>query len=164
MATSLNRFFDGVQTHPAMGSMSWFSNVLYPLDNDDRSRRDLRVRSLWKRNQPAPKWPWSRSQFLAESSDFGVWRTQWWGNARWRHGANSRFRIDGITRDPYGTPMPGCVVLCLGQVAGDIVYTTISDANGTYSVYTPYYGAANIVVSYKAVPDIAGAVINVQGI
>ena len=166
MPAQPNRFFDGVQTHPAMGANSWYGNVLIPTDNSEHVREYLRCRSLWRYKQPAPKWPWYRSQFLAVSSDQGIWinNVNLWGNARWRHGTTTRYRITGVTRDVYGTPSPNCTVLCLGQVNGDIVYKTISDANGAYTVYSPYYGAANIVVSYNTAPDIAGAVINVQGI
>jgi len=160
-----SRFFDGVYTHPASGRTSWFGN---PMDTPTNSepRYGLKLKTYYLQSGDRPRWP--RPKMYYPEKDQGVWLSKGtlaWGASRCRiNGTNTRYRIDGVTRDVYGTPMPGCIVLCLGQVAGDIVYTTLSDTTGAYTVYTPYYGAANIVVSYKAAPDIAGATINVQGI
>jgi len=156
-----SKFFDGTITKPSIGG-GWFANVLEMPMRYRYGRYSLRVESQWKVKRAFPRW--TGSSWLSQSPDLGVLKSTYWGNSRWKHGTNSRYRIDGVTRDVYGTPVPGCTVLCLGQVAGDIVYTTLSDTLGAYTVYTPYYGAANIVVSYKATPDTAGATINVQGI
>jgi hypothetical protein len=161
------KFFDGVATKPAIGG-SWFTNMFEAPPQLMPTKKAFRFISAWKKTGTrAPRWPqssWMGASLTGTGDMLFPWRSLTWGNSRWKHGTNQRFRIDGITRDVYGTPMPNCTVLCLGQVAGDIVYTTLSDTTGAYIVYTPYYGAANIVVSYKAAPDIAGAVINVQGI
>jgi hypothetical protein len=159
-----SRFLDGIMTHPASGRTSWFGN---PIDTPTSSepRYGLKCKTYLRQSGKLPKWP--RSRMYVTENDQGVWQSFGslaWGAARCRiNGTNTRYRIDGIARDAYGTPVPGCTVLCLGQVLGDIVYITTSDTTGAYLCYSPYYGAANIIVSYKAAPDQAGATINVQG-
>jgi hypothetical protein len=79
-------------------------------------------------------------------------------------GTNSRMAIFGTCRDVNGTPVVGAIVKLfktadLPSPGKDIILdTVISDANGNYTVTTPYYPDTHYIVEYKTgSPDIFGS-------
>lgn len=76
-------------------------------------------------------------------------------------GANGRLAFVGITRDQYGSPVGGVTVKCYRTSTDEVTATVISDANGAYTITTPYYPDGHYLVCYKtASPDIFGTTVN----
>lgn len=76
-------------------------------------------------------------------------------------GTNSRFGIQGVTRDAVGNPLGGCRVKCFRTSDDTKTDETVSDANGNFMVSTPFYPDAHYLVQYKATsPDVFGSSLN----
>lgn len=76
-------------------------------------------------------------------------------------GTNSRFGIQGVTRDVWNAPLGG-VTVKLFRTSDDLkIDQIVSDPLGNYLVSTPYYPDAHYIVMYKAgSPDVFGASVN----
>lgn len=76
-------------------------------------------------------------------------------------GCNTRYGIQGVTRDAFGNPLGGCRVKCF-RTSDDIkTDETLSDANGNFLVSTPFFPDAHYLVQYKATsPDVFGSSLN----
>lgn len=85
----------------------------------------------------------------------------WWELPEKISGQSSRFGILGVTRDVYGSPLPG-VTLKLFRSSDDTkVDQQTSLIDGTYLLTTPFYPDAHYVVAYKTgSPDVEGTTVN----
>lgn len=76
-------------------------------------------------------------------------------------GRNTRYGVQGVTRDAYGSPLGGCTMKLFRTSDDTLVSSTISDPVGNYLLSTPYYPDAHYVVMYKTgSPDVTGASVN----
>ena len=76
-------------------------------------------------------------------------------------GCNTRYGIQGITRDAFDNPLGGCKVVCFRTADDTKTGEAISDANGNFTVTTPYFPEAHYLVQYKATsPDVFGSSLN----
>lgn len=65
-------------------------------------------------------------------------------------GRQQRFGVIGVTRDEYGSVLPGVTVMLFRTSDRLFVDQIVSDVNnGTYLLSTPYYPDAHFVVMYK---------------
>lgn len=76
-------------------------------------------------------------------------------------GTNSRFGIQGVTRNVWNAPLGG-VLVKLFRTSDDMkVDQIVSDPQGNYLVSTPYYPDAHYLVQYKVgSPDVFGSSVN----
>ena len=76
-------------------------------------------------------------------------------------GSNSRFGVQGVTRDVWNAPLGG-VLVKLFRTSDDLkVDQIVSDPDGNYLVSTPYYPDAHYIVEYKVgSPDVFGTSVN----
>ncbi len=56
-------------------------------------------------------------------------------------GANGRLGFVGVTRDQYGSPLGNVTVRCYLTSSAELVSTVLSDADGQFTITTPYGGA-----------------------
>jgi len=76
-------------------------------------------------------------------------------------GANGRLSFVGITRDAFGSPLGGVNVKLFRTSTDELVSSVVSDANGNYTITTPYYPDPHYMVCYKAgPPDTFGTTVN----
>jgi len=141
---------------------AWFSN-------DELFQPDPMV-SIRMRNDPAdfisggsswrtPWWP--ASGFLQPGESFTLERPARWGDIWGASGCSSRFAIVGITRDQFGSPLGGCTVKMFRTSDDVLMSQVLSDANGAYTLTTPYYPDGHYIVIYKAgSPDVFGTTVN----
>ena len=110
-------------------------------------------------DQRTPWWPGSAMGFVGDSTvDMGMQTaTATWGFYDLSRGCVSRFGVRGVTRDVYGSPLPFATVK-LYQTSSDLmVGSVVSDANGNFTVTTPFYPDQHYMVTYKAgSPDVFG--------
>jgi len=73
-------------------------------------------------------------------------------------GASGFYGITGVTRDAYGTVIPGATVRLFRTSDSMLVSTVTSDpVTGVFMAPTPYYPDAHFLVASKSgVPDVAG--------
>jgi hypothetical protein len=75
-------------------------------------------------------------------------------------GSTSALAIIGVSRDQYGTPLGSCVIQLFLTDTDAFVQEVTSDANGNFTVLTPFTGT-HYVVAYKATaPDVFGTTVN----
>ena len=116
---------------------------------------------------------WSRSGFLNcfdSTSDancpnnlFSTWEDSWewpqWNDPKYGCRTNPVWKIQGVTKDSGGSPLGG-IYVTLFLTVGDIeVDRTISDANGNYTLWTPYQSQAHYCVATNN-STLAGATVN----
>jgi hypothetical protein len=75
-------------------------------------------------------------------------------------GANGRLALVGYTRDQYGSPLGGCTVKIFRTLDDSLQATIVSDADGLYSITTPYADGHYLIVYKAGPPDICGTTIN----
>jgi len=75
----------------------------------------------------------------------------------WLAGANGRLGFAGITRDQYGSALGNCTVRLVRVSTNEIVAQVTSDANGAFTITTPYLDAHFLTVHKSGTPDVAGA-------
>jgi hypothetical protein len=76
-------------------------------------------------------------------------------------GTNSRFGVQGVTRDEYGSPLGGVLVKLFRTSDDQKIDQIVSDSFGNYLVSTPYYPDAHYLVQYKTgTPDRFGSSVN----
>ena len=73
---------------------------------------------------------------------------------------NGRLGVAGVTRDVYGSPMGGVSVKLYRTVDDSVQGAVVSDANGVYTVTTPYADGHYIVTYRVGPPDLCGTTIN----
>jgi hypothetical protein len=72
-------------------------------------------------------------------------------------GASGFYGLSGITRDVYGTVLPGATVRLFRTSDSLLVSTVTSGADGAFMAPTPYYPDAHFIVASKSgTPDVAG--------
>ena len=72
----------------------------------------------------------------------------------------SRYNISGVTRDSVGSPLGLCTVEVFETVSGLLRGSTVSDANGNYSLDVTG-GLTFFLVAYKpGSPDVSGTTVN----
>jgi hypothetical protein len=110
----------------------------------------------------SPWWP--GSGFIGErGADVAVIDThpKWYEFPDVTAGMNTRYGVQGVTRDAYGSPLGGCTMKLFRTSDDSLVATTVSDPVGNYLLSTPYYPDAHYVVMYKTgSPDVTGASVN----
>jgi hypothetical protein len=74
----------------------------------------------------------------------------------------ARYTIAGITRDSNNNPLAACAVEIFETGSGFLRGSTVSDANGNYSIdVTGGMGLTFFAVAYKAgTSDVAGTTVN----
>lgn len=83
-----------------------------------------------------------------------------WGTYSTVSGANARLAIVGIARGYAGSPLAGATVKLFRASDDSLQCTQTSDANGAYTLTTPY-ADGHYVTMYKAgPPDVSGMTIN----
>jgi hypothetical protein len=107
-------------------------------------------------------WPGTNGFIGEQAVDFGVLLGFWYEQPVIRAGVNSRYGVEGVTRDVYGTPIGGCTVKLYRTLTDELVSATISEAStGAFLASTPYYPETHYLVSYKAgSPDLSGTSVN----
>lgn len=91
----------------------------------------------------------------------GEWsQAVWWDRPEITRGANGRVGFTGIVRTVYGTAVPGAVVKLFRTADDSLQSSTVSAADGTYTLSTPYADAHYIVAFLDAAVDAAGATPN----
>ena len=94
------------------------------------------------------------------SLDVGLYNPIPWGAFEIAGGITSGLAIIGVTRDAYGSPMDTCVVQLFLTSTDALVVEGTSDANGAFSLLSPFTGQ-HYIVAYKATaPDIFGTTVN----
>lgn len=106
-------------------------------------------------------WPGGGGLLGALGDDAPLLEGTWWGFIDQASGAESRFGFTGITRDQYGSALPGCTVK-LFRTADDVLLdTAISDANGSFLLGSAYYPDQHYIYTRKAgSPDVQGVSVN----
>lgn len=105
----------------------------------------------------SPWWP-AVNGFLGDpGTDFGMLAAKMWGEYDQAAGASSSYGFSGVTRDAAGSPVGGVTVKCFRSADDFKTCEVTSDAQGNFSVSTPYYPDTHYLVAYKSgSPDIAG--------
>lgn len=110
---------------------------------------------------------WTRSMFVGAPSAFGsyfcdmnnsrdIWDWELFVSAEGKSGQR-RDGITGVTRDSTGATL-GSVTVKAFDLARDLIVDTVtSDANGNFTVTTPYTGQQIYCVAYKAGTPVYGA-------
>lgn len=62
----------------------------------------------------------------------------------------------GVSRDPSGTAIGSCTVVCLRMPDYALLDSTISDASGNYALYPTASGPYQVLWYKSGSPDIAG--------
>lgn len=76
-------------------------------------------------------------------------------------GASSRYGVVGVTRDAFGGVLGGVTVKLYRTSTDEVTSTMVSDAQGNYTVTTPYYPDGHYIVIYLAgFPDVYGTTVN----
>lgn len=141
------------------------------VDDDQRACMELDVVRF---DEIAPRG--YNASALAHGAD---WTTDWWpagcfdlaytlgvlDNAHYDapypvSGANGRLALLGYTRDAYGSPMGGATVKLFRTVDDSLQNTVVSDANGLYSVTSPYADGHYLIVYKAGPPDVCGTTVN----
>lgn len=107
-------------------------------------------------------WP-SRSTFMGGNSggDQLLVEPPWRAWPYTRSGCNGRLAFTGITRDQYGSPLGGCTVKLFLTSTDEKVAEVVSDANGEYTITTPYHPNGHWISVYKmGSPDTFGTTVN----
>jgi hypothetical protein len=85
-------------------------------------------------------------------------------NVELTNGQRTQYAISGVTRDVNGSPLSGCTVkLFITSATGSISADTkidevTSNANGAYTVMTPFYPDQHYIVVFRAsAPHVFGA-------
>jgi hypothetical protein len=75
-------------------------------------------------------------------------------------GASGFYGIVGVTRDVYGTVIPGATVRLYRTSDGEPVSTVVSGPDGSFMLPTPFYPDAHFVVAVKTgSPNVAGTTV-----
>ena len=110
-----------------------------------------------------PWWP-QRSGFLgdmaADVAEFGSGTKPLHSDYWTRSGATSLFAYAGLARDESGNPSAGARIKCFRTSDNTLQSSVLSDANGYYWAFTPYYEAHYLVVQLPTTPLKAGASID----
>ena len=108
-----------------------------------------------------PWWPKGGGFIGDGASDVGLLEAAWWGEYDQAAGSSSMFGFAGVTRDVNGTAIASCVVKLFRTSDDALLHTQISDANGNFSLNTPYYPDQHYIYCHKtASPDIDGVSVN----
>lgn len=76
-------------------------------------------------------------------------------------GCNGRLSFVGVTRDQFGSAADGVTVKLFRTSDDRLISQVVSDANGNFTITTPYYPDGHYLVIYKAgTPDIFGTTVN----
>lgn len=110
-------------------------------------------------NWQTPWWP-HRGGLLADTGISDVQAATSYGSPYPVSGANGRLGFVGVTRDQYGSPLGNQVVRLIRKNADDsaldeIVAKVTSDANGNFTITTPYNG--NHFLTTHHATGVAGA-------
>lgn len=91
----------------------------------------------------------------------GEWLTPiWFDQPEMTKGMNGRVGFVGITRDVYGTAIPGATVKCFRTVDDSLVSQVTSGTDGSFTVSTPWLDAHYLVSFKPGTPNVAGATDN----
>ena len=106
-------------------------------------------------------WP-ARSNFVGGGpGERLLVEAQWWSWPYTRSGCNGRLAFTGITRDQYGSPIGDCTVKLFLTSTDEKVAEVVSNANGEYTITTPYHPNGHWISVYKTgSPDIFGTTVN----
>lgn len=75
-------------------------------------------------------------------------------------GHSGRLGFAGVTRDVYGTAVPGAVVKLFRTANDSLQYSGTSGSDGSFTATTPYSDAHYLVSHKDDVIDTAGATVN----
>lgn len=108
-------------------------------------------------------WP-GTTGILGDDAGFGIDDMSlpvWW-DMPWRvSGCNGRFAFAGITRDAFGTPLPGCTVRLYRTATNALQAIVTSDPyTGAYIATSPYNDAHFLTVHKASTPPVAGATVD----
>lgn len=81
----------------------------------------------------------------------------WWSDPWYAINCSGRLAFVGITRDQFGSPLPGCTVRCFNTATNELVAQVVSDGNGFYRATTQYADGHYLVVHKAGSPEVAGA-------
>jgi len=96
-----------------------------------------------------PWWPGGSSLDMGMDgfgTDLPMTQNVWWAAFWETSGSPARRVYTGLSLDQYGSATPNCTVRCLRKSTNEVVGQVTSDANGVYSVGTPYDDAHIIIV------------------
>lgn len=105
-----------------------------------------------------PHWPGA----LGLDASGGEWLSAVWANQpEMVSGASGFYGFVGVTRDVYGTIIPGATVRCFRTSDSLLVSTVTSDSvTGAFTAWTPYWPDQHFLVASKSgVPDVAGTTV-----
>lgn len=109
-------------------------------------------------------WPGGRGLIGDGDVDVGVLDGDTWSQEELgdSSGGSSRFGFTGITRDQYGSALPGCTVKLFRTSDDQLIDTATSDpTTGQFLVGSPYYPDEHWIYTRKAgSPDVQGVSVN----
>jgi hypothetical protein len=103
---------------------------------------------------------WWPSDDMDAGATLGVRGRASWGEVYPVSGANGRLALVGYTRDAYGAPLGGCTVKAFRTSDDSRQATVVSDANGLYTITTPFADGHYLIVYKAGPPDICGTTTN----
>ena len=107
--------------------------------------RDNGDATSWIGDFRTPWWP-APSALLGDGGLYDALDAIWYADPYTVSGCCSRLAFIGITRDQYGSPLAGCTVRCFLTSTTEMVSIGTSDANGAYTLTSPYAGAHFLTV------------------
>lgn len=105
--------------------------------------------------------PWWPGRLFLDATG-GEWLVPiWYLQTEIVSGASGFFGISGVTRDVYGTVIPGATVRLFRTSDSLLVSTVTSDSvTGAFMAPTPYWPDAHFLVASKSgVPDVTGTTV-----
>jgi hypothetical protein len=121
-------------------------------------RDNANIDAAWRPEGYTTGW-WPGAVGLDASG--GEWHTTIrWGRPEITRGHSGRLGFTGVTRDVYGTAVPGAVVKLFRTADDSLQYSGTSASDGSYTATTPYSDAHYLVSHKDDVIDTAGATVN----
>ena len=106
-----------------------------------------------------PWWPGRGS--CCPGIGYEEWHAALWGELpEVTRGHSGRLGFAGVTRDVYGTAVPGAVVKLFRTADDSLQYSGTSGSDGFYTATTPFSDAHYLVAYKDDVIDTAGATVN----
>ena len=96
-------------------------------------------------------WPGNRGFIGDQSADISMMESVWSRRLkRFAIGVASRVGFPGVTRDQYGTPLAACTVILHRTSTRELVWASVSGADGAFLAQSVYAGENHYIVFHKA--------------
>lgn len=96
-------------------------------------------------------WPGNRGFMGDKSTDVAILQPIWSRRLkRFAIGVASRVGFPGVTRDQYGAPLAACTVILHRTSTRELVWESVSGADGAFLAQSVYAGENHYIVFHKA--------------